>query len=128
MPLLPAVARVPVWTEPKDRALAVAVTANTVVTYTSDGTAALTQLALGQTNGSGFRLEVASSGVAVPAAVSLSSNVVTIDPTASLSAATIYRLRVSDGAITQAVDGTGAASASGIRRGLAGFTTTFRTA
>jgi hypothetical protein len=113
---------------PVDNASAVSVTSNLTVTYTSDGTAALTQLALGQTDGSGFRLEVASSGVAVPATVSLSGGVVTIDPTPSLGAATIYRLRVSDGAITQAVDGTGAASASGVKRPLAGFTTTFRTA
>jgi hypothetical protein len=104
------------------------VSSNLTVTYTSDGTAALTQLALGQLDGGGFRLEVASSGVAVPAAVSLSGGVVTIDPTANLGAATIYRLRVADGAITQAVDGTGTASPTGVKRGLGGFTTTFRTA
>jgi hypothetical protein len=113
---------------PADNASAVVVSSNLTVTYTSDGTAALTQLALGQTDGSGFRLEVASTGVAVPAAVTLSSGVVTIDPTPTLSAATIYRLRVADGAITQAVDGTGTASASGAKRPLGGFTTTFRTA
>jgi hypothetical protein len=101
---------------------------NVTVTYTTNGTVALTQLALGQTDGSGFSLEVASTGVKVPAAVSLASNVVTINPTADLSAATIYRLRVADGAITQAVDAAGAASASGIKRPLQGLTTTFRTA
>jgi hypothetical protein len=113
---------------PADNATAVVVGNNVTVTYTTNGTVALTQLALGQTDGSGFSLEVASTGVKVPAAVSLASNVVTINPTADLSAATIYRLRVADGAITQAVDAAGAASASGIKRPLQGLTTTFRTA
>jgi hypothetical protein len=113
---------------PADNTSDVAVGDNITVTYTSDGSAALTELALGQTDGSGFRLEVASTGVAVPAAVSLASNVVTINPSADLDAATIYRLKVADGAITQAVDANGAASASGIKRPLQGFTTTFRTA
>lgn len=113
---------------PADNASAVAVGANVTVTYTSDGTAALTQLDLGQTDGSGFRLEVASTGAAVPAAISLASNVVTINPSTDLAAATIYRLRVADGAITQAVDSSGTASASGIKRPLQGFTSTFRTA
>jgi hypothetical protein len=115
-------------TVPVDNASAVLTTANQTVTYTSDGTVALTQLALGQTDGSGFRLEVASTGVAVPCAVSLASNVVTIDPSPTLTAGTIYRLRVLDGAITQAVDASGNASASGTRRALQGFTTEFRTA
>lgn len=113
---------------PANNASGIAVGSNVTVTYTSDGTAALTQLALGQTDGGGFKLENASTGVRVPAAVSLASNVVTINPDADLGAGTIYRLVVADGAITQAVDGTGAASASGIKRPLAGFTTTFRTA
>ena len=113
---------------PADNASAVVVGNDLTVTYTSDGTAALTQLALGQTDGSGFRLEVASTGAKVDAAVTLASNVVTINPSANLSAATIYRLRVADGAITQAVDANGNASASGIKRPLQGFTTTFRTA
>jgi len=113
---------------PADNASAVNVANDLTVTYTTNGTVAMTQLALGQTDGSGFRLEVASSGVKVPAAVSLASNVVTINPDASLSAGTIYRLRVSDGALTQAVDGTGAPSASGVKRPIQGFTTTFRTA
>jgi hypothetical protein len=113
---------------PADNASAVVVGNDLTVTYTSDGTAALTQLALGQTDGSGFRLEVASTGTAVPAAVTLANNVVTINPNANLDAATIYRLRVADGAITQAVDANGTASASGIKRPLQGFTTTFRTA
>ena len=115
-------------TVPLDNALAVVTTSNLTVTYTSDGTTALTQLALGQTDGSGFRLEVASTGVAVACSVSLASNVVTIDPSPTLTAGTIYRLRVQDGAITQAVDANGTASASGTKRGLQGFTTEFRTA
>jgi hypothetical protein len=113
---------------PADNASAVVVGDDLTVTYTSNGTAALTQLALGQTDGSGFRLEVASTGVAVPAAVTLASNVVTINPAANLAAGTIFRLKVADGAITQAVDASGNASASGIKRPLEGFTTTFRTA
>ena len=113
---------------PANNASAVAVGDDLTVTYTSNGTAALTQLALGQTDGSGFRLEVASTGVKVPATVSLASNVVTINPSANRGAGTIFRLVVADGAITQAVDANGAASASGVKRPIQGFTTTFRTA
>ena len=113
---------------PANNASAVAVGDDLTVTYTSNGTAALTQLALGQTDGSGFRLEVASTGARVPATVSLASNVVTINPSANLGAGTIFRLVVADGAITQAVDANGAASASGVKRPIQGFTTTFRTA
>lgn len=114
--------------DPADNAQAVVVGNDLTVTYTSNGTAALTQLALGQADGAGFRLENASTGARIPAAVSLASNVVTINPTANLAAATIFRLVVADGAITQAVDSNGNASASGIKRPLQGFTTTFRTA
>jgi hypothetical protein len=64
----------------------------------------------------------------VPSVVTLATNVVTINPNASLAAATIYRLRVADGAIRQAIDGSGAASASGVRTSLEGFETLFRTA
>ena len=116
---------------PVDNADSVAVDSNVTITYTSDGSTALTQLALGSEDGSGFRLEVASSGQLVPAAVSLgggSSNVVTINPSADLAAATIYRVRIADGAVTQAVDGSGNASSSGFRKPIQGFTTTFRTA
>lgn len=113
---------------PADNGTAVAVGANQTVTYTSDGSIALTQLALGSADGAGFRLEFASSGVRVPAVVTLASNVVTINPVADLAAATIYRLVVRDGAITQAVDASLVADAAGIRRPLAGFSTTFRTA
>jgi hypothetical protein len=117
-------------TVPADNAASIAVGDNLTVTYTADGTTALTQLALGQTDGSGFRLEVASTGERVPAAVSLNATtgVVTINPDAGLSGATIYQLVVADGAITQAVDSSGTASASGIKRPLEGFTTSFKTA
>jgi hypothetical protein len=115
-------------TVPAANASGIVVSADLTVTYTSDGTAALTQLSLGQTDGSGFRLEVADTGVLVPATVTLATNVVTINPTASLAAATIFRLRVADGAIKQAIDGSGAASASGVRTSLEGFETLFRTA
>ena len=113
---------------PADNASAVVTTSNLTVTYTSDGTLALTQLALGQSGGTGFRLEVASTGVAVPCTVTLASNIVTIDPTPTLGTGVIYRLKVADGALTQAVDSSGIASASGIKRPLQGFTTEFRTA
>ena len=113
---------------PVDNADGHAVGDNVTVTYTSDGTAALTELALGQTDGAGFRLEVASSGALVPATVSLASNVVTINPDANLAAGTIYRLVVADGALTQSVDANGNASASGVKRPIQGLSTTFKTA
>ena len=115
---------------PADNTSGVAVGDNITITYTSNGSLALEQLALGLSGG-GFTLELASSGVVVPATVSLGgagTNVVTINPNADLAAGTIFRLRVADGAITQAVDANGNASALGIRRPLQGFTTTFRTA
>ena len=109
---------------------AVVVSAPLTVTYTSNGSVALTQLALAN-SGAGFRVENATTGAAVTAAVSLGgagTNVVTITPAANLAAATIYRLVVEDGAITQAVDANGAASPTGTRRPIQGLTTTFRTA
>jgi hypothetical protein len=112
---------------PADNATAVGVGNNLTITYTSDGTEPLTQLALGAADGSGFRLEVASSGVRVPAVVTLAAGVVTINPSANLAYETIYRLVVRDGAITQAVNASLVADAAGIRRPLAGFSTTFRT-
>lgn len=113
---------------PANNASAVVVSADLTATYTTNGTIALTQLSLGQPDGSGFRLENAATGVRIPAVVSLASNVVTINPAADLPAATIFRLVAADGAIMQAVDGTGSASPTGIRTALQGFTTTFRTA
>jgi hypothetical protein len=116
---------------PLDNASAVVVSSAITITYTTDGTTALTQLSLPPAGGGGFRVENASSGVQISAGVALgggSSNVITITPTASLPAATILRLRVADGAINQSLDASGNPSASGIRRPLQGFSTTFRTA
>lgn len=117
---------------PADNATAVAVSATPTVTYTTNGTAALTQLRLPVSGGGGgFQLEVASSGVQVPCTAVLGGaggNVVTITPAANLAAATIYRLRVADGAIVQLLDSSGAPSATGLRRPLQGFSTSFRTA
>ena len=115
-------------TVPADNADGIAVGADLTVTYTSNGTVALTELALGQVDGSGFRVEVASTGARVPATVSLAGNVVTVSPTADLAAATVYRLVVADGAITQSVNAAGAASATGFKRPLQGKTVTFLTA
>lgn len=114
-------------TDPADNDVAQPVADSLTVTYTSDGAAALTQLSLGEATGAGFRLEVASTGAAVQAAVTLVGNVVTVNPTADLAASTIYRLRVMDGAIMQAVDAAGVASPTGTKKALAGFTSTFRT-
>lgn len=112
-------------TVPVNNGSAIAVGDNLTVTYTSNGTNALTQLDLG--NG-GVTLQAVSTGIVVPAAVTLASNVLTINPDANLDAATIYRLTVADGAVTQRVDGTGTASASGIRRPIQGLSISFRTA
>lgn len=116
---------------PADAASAIVISADLTVTYTTDGTTAMTFLALGQTNGAGFRLENASTGAQIPCVVTLGgggSNVVTINPVANLAAATIFRLVVRDGALTQAVDSAGNPASNGVRRALQGFQTTFRTA
>lgn len=113
---------------PVDNASGVVVSTTQTVTYTTDGSTPLTQLLLNVAGGGGFRLENASSGVQIPANVALATNVVTITPVSNLPAATIVRLRVADGAITQSLDSSGNPSASGIRRPMQGFTTTFRTA
>ena len=105
---------------PVDNAASVSVTSNITATYTSNGTAALTNLSLGQADGSGFRLERASNGNRISCTVSLSNNVVTIDPDASLASGVLYRLVVADGALQQVV--------SGVRRPVQGFSTSFRTA
>ena len=110
-------------TVPADNASGVVTTSALTVTYTSNGTAALSGLALGQTDGAGFRLEVASTGVRVAASVALGgagTNVVTLTPAGALTAGTIYRLKVADGAITQVV--------SGVKRPLQGLSVEFRTA
>lgn len=113
---------------PADNADSVVVGSDVTVTYTDGSAVALSQLFLGQTDGSGFRLEVASTGAAVSATVSLASNVVTINPDSDLAADTIFRLRVADGAIKQALDGSGNPSASGVLFPLQGFETLFKTA
>lgn len=115
---------------PADNADSIVVSTDITVTYTTDGSTAMDFLAL-EEEGGGFRVEVASSGVVVPAAVTLGgvgNNVVTINPTTDLGAATIYRLIVRDGALTQLVDGAGNPNASGVKRSLQGFTTVFKTA
>ena len=115
---------------PADNSLSVSVSSDLTVTYvtTSGGSTAVQGLNLNPADGAGYRLEVASTGALVPATVSLASNVVTINPSANLTAGTIYRLRVADGAVTQTVDGTGAYSVSGVRRPVEGLVATFRTA
>ena len=112
---------------PADNASGVAVSSAPTVTYTSDGSTALTQLALGTPSGEGFRLEVAATGAPVPATVSLAANVVTITPDEDLDAGIIHRLRVDDGAIKQALDGSGAPSATGTLYPIQGFTSLFAT-
>jgi hypothetical protein len=112
---------------PADNASAVAVTVAPTITYTTNGTVALTQLALANA-GAGITLRNASSGAVIPATVALAANVVTVTPAANLPAATIVTLEVVDGALTQSVDGTGAASPSGFRTNMQGFRTNFRTA
>lgn len=115
---------------PADNANLIGVSAPLTITYTSDGTVALTNTSLGQTDGSGFILERASNGVRIPAAVAYNTGtgVVTITPTASLPAATNFKLIVRDGAVVQAVDAAGVSSPTGVRRALQGFSTSFRTA
>ena len=113
---------------PADNADSVAVSDNITATYTSDGSTALTELALGDPDGDGFALFVASTGVRVSSTVTLAANVVTVNPDSDLTAATIYELRIADGAITQSVDANGAASASGTKRPIQGSTITFKTA
>ena len=105
---------------PVDNASAVSVSSNVTIDYTSNGTLALSNLALGQSDGSGFRLEVASTGAAVPASVSLSSNTVTINPTSNLAGGTIFRVVAEDGALVQTV--------GGVKRPMEGFSSSFRTA
>ena len=117
-----------VATVPADNAAAIVVTDDLTATYTTDGSTPMTQLALGATDGGGFRVEVASSGLLIPSVITLASNVVTVNPTASLPAGTILRFVAADGAITQAVDGTGTPSPTGLKRPIQGFSYTFRTA
>lgn len=117
---------------PANNASNVVVGNNLTVTYTSDGTQALTQLTLGDENGSGYKLFNSSTGAQIDCAVTIgtggNANQVTIDPNAALTAATIYDLRVEDGAIMQSVNAQGAAAANGTKRPLEGFKSSFRTA
>ena len=113
---------------PTDNADSVAVGSNLTATYTSNGTAALTNLSLGDPEGDGYALFVASTGARVPATVTLSTNVVTVNPDANLEAATIYELRIADGAIRQSVNAVGAADPAGVQRPIQGETVTFKTA
>ena len=113
---------------PADNADSIAVGSNITATYTSDGSTALTNLSLGDNEGDGYALFVASTGVRVACTVTISANVVTVNPDANLTAATIYELRVADGAIRQTVDANGTASATGVARPIEGQTITFKTA
>lgn len=116
---------------PVDNASAIVVSSPLTVTYTSNGSIALANMALGQPDGSGFVLEVASTGVRVPCTVALGGggfNVVTITPTASLAAATVYKLTARNGAVNQSVDASNNASSTGFKKPFQGFSITFRTA
>jgi hypothetical protein len=112
-------------TVPANNATGTSVSADITVTYTVDGSAPLTQLDLGSV---GATVQSVSTGVSVPVTMSLAGNVLTLNPDVDLAAGTIFRLAVPDGAVTQRVDGTGAASASGVRRPIQGLTISFRTA
>ena len=112
---------------PADNADSVAVNGSITATYT-DGTDPLTELALGDQDGDGFALTVASTGERVSAIVTVAANVVTINPNADLEAATIYELRVADGAIRQNVDANGTPDPNGTARPIQGQTITFKTA
>ena len=116
-----------VETVPVDNATGVDATGSLSATYT-DGSVALTELALGVPDGSGFTLTEASTGNKVSAAVTLSGNVVTINPDVDLTASTVYVLTAIDGAVTQSVDANGVADGAGVRRPLQGFRRSFVTA
>lgn len=112
---------------PADNADSIVVSDNLTATYT-DGSAALTELALGQEDGSGFELIVASTGEKVSAIVSISANVVTVNPNAPLAAGTVYTLNILDGAVRQSVDANGNADANGVARPVQGTKVSFKTA
>ena len=113
---------------PADNADSIGVADNLTATYTTDGSTALTELALGQADGSGFELFVASTGESVDAVVTIASNVVTVNPNASLASGTVYTLNIRDGAVTQTVDANGNADANGVRRPIQGTKVSFKTA
>ena len=127
--LLPLVAGTrQVATVPVNNADGIAVGANLTATYTSNGSAALTQLSLGQEDGSGFRLIRVSDSSVVSCIVSIAANVVTVNPNANLEAGTIYTLDIADGAVVQAVDANGNPSATGVKRPIQGTKVSFKTA
>ena len=117
---------------PADNADSVAVNSVMTATYTSDGTAALTELQLGQEDGSGFELTNASTGAKVDAIVSqgtgTAANVFTVNPNANLDAKTIYTLNILDGAVKQSVDSNGTADAKGVAKPIQGQKISFKTA
>lgn len=113
---------------PSDNDDSVAVGSNITATYTSDGSTALTQLSLGDAEGDGYALFVASTGERVSATVTISANVVTVNPDSNLTGGTIYELRVADGAVRQSVDASGSPDANGVARPIQGETITFKTA
>ena len=96
-------------------------------TYTSDGSTALTQLDLPD-EGDGFGLYNSATGARISSAVSISNNVVTINPDTNLAAGTIYDVIAIDGAVTQSVNAQGVATANGTARPFEGFKFSFRTA
>lgn len=112
---------------PADNSDSVAVASNITATYTTDGSTAMTQLALGDAEGDGFGLFEASTGNRVSTTVSITNNVVTVNPDSNLTLGTIYILKVQDGAIRQTVDTSGNPSATGTQRPIQGQTITFKT-
>ena len=113
---------------PADNADSIVVSDNLTATYTSDGSTPLDELQLGQEDGSGFELTVASTGEKVSAIVSISANVVTVNPNAPLAAGTVYTLNILDGAVRQSVDANGNADANGVARPVQGTKVSFKTA
>ena len=99
-------------------------------TYTSNGTAALTQLSL-PNDGEGFGLYNSATGDRISSAVSIgtggNANVVTINPDTNLTADTIYDVIAVDGAAVQSVNAQGVATANGTNRPLEGFKFSFMT-
>ena len=113
---------------PANNADSISTGANLTATYTSDGSSALTELALGTADGSGFVLSNASTGAVVDCIVSIAANVVTVNPNSALDGDTIYVLNIIDGAVKQAVDANGNPSATGVQRPIEGTKVSFKTA
>ena len=117
---------------PADNADSIDVTSVMTATYTSDGSTALTELQLGQEDGSGFELTNASTGAKVDAIVSQGTGadaaVFTVNPNADLESGTIYTLNILDGAVKQSVDSNGNAVANGVAKPIQGQKISFKTA